>query len=88
MLFWSEFAARSSWVRRELDLAFETPTRTLVVVRLDHKAVPDRLSDVVRIVAFHPGRPGVLVTAAEDWLSFWQLPATPGDTVGLTFAAS
>lgn len=51
VLFWSETAARSSWVRRELDIALGTPTPTLVVVRLDHTPVPDRLSEVVRIEA-------------------------------------
>lgn len=51
VLFWSASAARSAWVRRELDIAFDTPTPALVVVRLDDTAVPERLAEVVRIEA-------------------------------------
>ncbi|MEU6374344.1 toll/interleukin-1 receptor domain-containing protein [Streptomyces sp. NPDC046909] len=51
VLFWSEAAATSSWVRRELDIALDTPTPTLLVVRLDHTPLPDRLAELVRIEA-------------------------------------
>ncbi|PWI16211.1 hypothetical protein DI272_20105 [Streptomyces sp. Act143] len=51
VLFWSEAAAASSWVRRELDIALGTPTPTLIVVRLDRTAVPDPVAELVRIEA-------------------------------------
>ena len=48
VLFWSQFAAKSEWVRRELEIALEHAI-TVLVVRLDDTGAPAQLANLLRI---------------------------------------
>ena len=51
VVFWSHSAARSEWVRRELDIALAVPGPTVLLVRLDDAEPPPAVKDLLWIEA-------------------------------------